>query len=271
MSSGGNLFYYHGDMLGSIANMTDAGGDSQWTYSYEPFGTLKTETEDETGAPENPIRFAGELEDETGLYHLRARQYDSAMGRFLSADPARSCAAQPAVSSYAYAADRPTALVDPSGMTVVPLDGGLKLRRLASSPQRYGNGCGPGGKWWIIPKEKIIPDSDFLFGSFDFSDACAEHDRCYGRQWGRIRLVCDDQFHRLARESCGDNDPWWNPRGWISNAKKEVCRKVADWYYDGVRRWGKQTFVDNQVKVCPYAIDVKGVAACITDATSRSD
>lgn len=63
------------------------------------------------------LRFAGELRDsDTGLYHLRARQYDPATGRFLTTDPLAPKLSEPYPSTYVYAGNRPTALVDPSGM-----------------------------------------------------------------------------------------------------------------------------------------------------------
>jgi RHS repeat-associated protein len=133
MTTGGNLFYYHTDMLGSVAHLTDSSGDSQWTYGYEPYGAVKTETQDDAGAPANPIRFTGELQDETGLTHLRARQYDSTTGRFLSLDPLAPRAASASVSSYAYVSNRPTAFVDPGGLTSVPIDAGTSRQLLVSS------------------------------------------------------------------------------------------------------------------------------------------
>jgi len=37
--------------------------------------------------PANFMKFTGEYLDPTGLYHLRARQYDPAIGRFLRKAP----------------------------------------------------------------------------------------------------------------------------------------------------------------------------------------
>ena len=42
-------------------------GVKQWTEVYEPFGTVRTESQDVTGAPTNPMKFAGEYLDTTGL------------------------------------------------------------------------------------------------------------------------------------------------------------------------------------------------------------
>lgn len=117
MDAGGSTSYLHYDGLGSVTNLTSPTGGSQWKYSYEPFGSVRTETQDDPGAPANVLRFAGELRDsDTGLYHLRARQYDPATARFLTTDPLAPKLSEPYPSTYVYANNRPTALIDPSGM-----------------------------------------------------------------------------------------------------------------------------------------------------------
>jgi RHS repeat-associated protein len=116
MTTGAGPFYYHHDGLGSVANLTSAAGTPQWTYTYEPFGSLKSEVNNDPTAPTNLVRFTGELIDTpTMLYHLRARQFDPSTGRFLSLDPAAPTPFAPYVSPYAYVNDRPTVFTDPSG------------------------------------------------------------------------------------------------------------------------------------------------------------
>jgi RHS repeat-associated protein len=116
MNTGTTPFYYHHDPLGSVANLTSSTGASQWTYAYEPYGATRTETKNNTKAPANFMKFAGEYLDPTGLYHLRARQYDAANGRFLTTDPLPAQLTDAYVSSYVYASDKPTTLIDPSGL-----------------------------------------------------------------------------------------------------------------------------------------------------------
>lgn len=86
MSSGGNTYYYHYDVLGSVGNVSSASGVTEWTESYDPYGATRAETKNDPSAASNPMKFAGEYEDATGLYYLRARQYDAATG-FLTLDP----------------------------------------------------------------------------------------------------------------------------------------------------------------------------------------
>jgi RHS repeat-associated protein len=117
MTSSGAASYYHYDAIGSVANLTSSAGATQWTWAYEPFGAIRTETKASGTQPTNFMKFAGEYLDPTGLYHLRARQYDPARGRFMQRDPAEPDSGSPLLSSYVYAANRPTVYVDPSGAT----------------------------------------------------------------------------------------------------------------------------------------------------------
>jgi RHS repeat-associated protein len=119
MTTSAGPFYYHHDGLGSVANLTSAAGTPQWTYTYEPFGSLKSEVNNDPTAPTNLMRFTGQyFEAATGLYHLRARQYDPATGRFLSPDPVSPRTDTSYIGSYVYAANRPTVFTDPSGACV---------------------------------------------------------------------------------------------------------------------------------------------------------
>ena len=113
LDPGEEAFTYQHDALGSVVGLADASGDVEATYDYEPFG----EDASPPGGPVNPMRFTGEYaDDDTGLYHLRARQYDPGVGRFLSTDPLAPALTDPYVSAYVYANNRPTYGVDPSGL-----------------------------------------------------------------------------------------------------------------------------------------------------------
>jgi RHS repeat-associated protein len=140
MTAAGTAYYYHYDNVGSIANVTSAAGASEWTDVYEPFGAIRAETKNDTNAPPNFMKFAGEYADTTGLYYLRARQYDAGTGRLLQLDPAEPDQTVPSVSAYVYAADRPTVLTDPSGMTVTSSTAGLDAQLTVGTPAAYGVG-----------------------------------------------------------------------------------------------------------------------------------
>jgi len=104
--------YYHEDRLGSVVGQSSRSGAVESRYDYRPYGESARR-----GDGRNPMRFTGEyLDESTGLYHLRARDYDPELGRFLQPDPLPLGPTAPYVSPYAYAYNRPTYFVDPSGM-----------------------------------------------------------------------------------------------------------------------------------------------------------
>lgn len=108
--------YYHHDHLGSTRAVTDAGGDLDWTYDYEPYGAERTTTKHDDLAPDNRLRYTGQYQDPTLLYHLRARQYEPDTGRFTATDPVPAPLGTPHSNAYGYVNQRPTFGTDPSGL-----------------------------------------------------------------------------------------------------------------------------------------------------------
>ena len=135
-TAGSNTSYFLYDGLGSVANLVSSTGSTQWTWSYEPFGPTRTEQKANGNQPDVSMRFAGEYLDPTGLYHLRARQYDPASGRFLGRDPIPGPPADPYVSAYVYADNAPTVLLDPSGEFPCPRSICDPLKQLARGISR---------------------------------------------------------------------------------------------------------------------------------------
>jgi RHS repeat-associated protein len=119
LDTGGNPFYFHYDGLGSVVNLTNSTGVTQWTYTYLPYGGVRTETKNQNQAPDNVLRFTGEVLDPTGLYQLRARSYDPSTGRFVSLDPVAPGPTDPYVSAYVYVDGNPIRYTDPSGRCLV--------------------------------------------------------------------------------------------------------------------------------------------------------
>ena len=108
------LYNAHGDvvMLLDAATGTVAG-----TYRYDAFGNVILET----GTPENSITYAGyQYDEETGLYYLNARYYDSATARFLTEDTYRGSYQDPlSLNRYTYCHNNPIAYTDPSGHFII--------------------------------------------------------------------------------------------------------------------------------------------------------
>lgn len=110
----GRTAYYSTDTLGSVTELSSAAGTSLGRFDRGPFGEAETATGVSPSAAGDPFACTGEYRDPaTGLYNLRARNYDSATGRFLAPDP---LGPQDSASTYAYVANNPLGYVDPSGM-----------------------------------------------------------------------------------------------------------------------------------------------------------
>ena len=114
-------YWYHHDGLGSVTDVTSATGASLAWTEYTPFGAPRA-TAATSQAPVDLFRFTGEYRDgTTGLYHLRARQYDPSTGRFTAVDPISPGVGDPYVGAYGYVGNNPVRWTDPSGRCPVTL------------------------------------------------------------------------------------------------------------------------------------------------------
>lgn len=112
----GTIHYYHGDYRSSTIAMTDADGVMTHKYAYGPYGELWASEKPEGEEDLNPFRYVGgqgvQYESDN-LYFMRARYYDTEVGRFLSEDPIW------AVNLYGYAGENPINNLDPNGLSWV--------------------------------------------------------------------------------------------------------------------------------------------------------
>jgi RHS repeat-associated protein len=129
--------------------VTDHHGTASATVSNDGKQTVNRQRTMPFGANRgsNPTAWAGDkgfvggTKDNTGLTHLGAREYDPALGRFISVDPLMNMADPPSWDGYGYSGNSPIVKADPTGLD--PCVGG-------------GGGChhdstDPGGAGWGGP------------------------------------------------------------------------------------------------------------------------
>jgi RHS repeat-associated protein len=112
-------FFHQYDGLGSVVGLTNADGNLKQRYTYDAWGeTLHIMGSREIGT-KNKFQFTGEaLDPATRLYYLRARYYDSTVGRFISRDVLPGFIAIPLSSNrYQYSLGNPIRYTDPSGLS----------------------------------------------------------------------------------------------------------------------------------------------------------
>lgn len=106
--------YYLPDAQGSTRALTDNLGSVTDTYAYNAYGDLFAQS----GTTPNPYLYTGQRFDAaTDTYYLRAREYDPAVGRFLSRDTWTVDTWHPVeLNRYVYAANDPINRQDPLGL-----------------------------------------------------------------------------------------------------------------------------------------------------------
>ena len=130
-NSGKNIYYYYGvdglygfrigeddyfykkNLQGDITDIYHEDGTKYASYEYDAWGNC-TITLDTNGIGTlNPFRYRGYYYDsETGLYYLKSRYYDPAVGRFINADNIFDRRSILGYNLYAYCLNNPSNRVD---------------------------------------------------------------------------------------------------------------------------------------------------------------
>ncbi len=101
------------DQLGTVFTVADLSGSSVQEVLYDSFGVMIQNSHPELALP---LGFAGGLYDsDTGLIHFGYREYDPAIGRFISPDPLGYAGGD--VDLYGYCGDDPVNFVDRLGLS----------------------------------------------------------------------------------------------------------------------------------------------------------
>jgi RHS repeat-associated protein len=103
-------YYYTRDHLGSIRELTDAGGVLHVRYDYDPYGR-RTKV---SGDMDADFGFTGHYYHTASGVHLAlSRGYDAEVGRWLNRDPIRE---KGGINVYGYVQNSPVNRVDPLGL-----------------------------------------------------------------------------------------------------------------------------------------------------------
>jgi RHS repeat-associated protein len=186
LDANGDPIYYLTDSMGSVIGLVDGNGDRVSRIIYDGFGEVKSG--DDGTSLGGEFRFQGQwLETESGLYYMRARDYDAKTGLFLSRD-AIDVQQQDveAFNPYQFAYNNPFVFSDPSGFfTISELGAAQNIQNtLSASVQRY---AGARAKDYVLQKlgdsfgnivastfNAFLPGSTALFDmlkqGYDFED-----------------------------------------------------------------------------------------------------
>jgi RHS repeat-associated protein len=121
LDANGNAVYYLTDAMGTVIGLANSSGQSTGKFLYDAFGNVLSQVGGANTAAGGDFRFQGQwLEQESGLYHFRARDYDPKTGLFLSRDPVDIIEMEPeSFNPYQFVYNNPYVYSDPTGMFTI--------------------------------------------------------------------------------------------------------------------------------------------------------
>ena len=155
--------YLLSDRNGTATTAVDASTKAVTRRKFTPFGEARGTTPSLWPGEKGFV--GGTLDESTGLTHLGAREYDPALGRFISVDPLMDTADSAALHPYAYAGNSPITFSDPTGLRLADCAGGWN--ECGPGPVHTGGGGGggnSGGDSYIppppAPPTRTVSESD---------------------------------------------------------------------------------------------------------------
>ena len=161
--------YYLTDEQGSVRYVLDAAGNVQNDYRYDAFGQRIAGQEN---IP-NRLRYNAQIEDDlTGLYYLRARYYNTGIGRFTQEDVIYN----DGLNLYAYCSSNPVMYSDPSGFAKKPCK------------SKVGGECGSeNGRatdFYVTPNGEVVPATGYRYMDSKYAEQTMESMSAPGSYFG---------------------------------------------------------------------------------------
>ncbi len=129
----GSGYFYTGDHIGSIREMTDGSGVIQAQYSFDPYG----QTSKNQGSLDSDTLFAGYYSHlRSGLLCTHSRAYNPNLARFISRDSIEETGG---TNLYDYVSNAPISRRDPMGTAWYSLSEFAK--KIKADPSALTNGC----------------------------------------------------------------------------------------------------------------------------------
>ncbi len=139
IDASGNRHFYHYNNRGDTVALTDASGEITDSYAYDEYGKVANST----GTTENPFTFVGQfgvMDDGNDSYFMRARFYDSEVGRFLSEDSIGFAGGD--LNLYGYVDGNPVMGIDPDGLMSRRMEMGLAFGSAGALVGSFGTPVG---------------------------------------------------------------------------------------------------------------------------------
>jgi RHS repeat-associated protein len=138
LDANGEPIYYLTDSMGSVIGLVDGNGDRVSRIIYDGFGEVKSG--DDGTSLGGDFRFQGQwLETESGLYYMRARDYDATTGLFLSRDAVDvQEQSVEAFNPYQFAYNNPFVFSDPTGLfSITEINATLNVQNALTTLRTY--------------------------------------------------------------------------------------------------------------------------------------
>ncbi|TXS63803.1 RHS repeat protein [Streptomyces sp. sk2.1] len=203
-----------------------------------PFGQLRTTQSAAFGTR----GFVGGTNDPTGLTHLGAREYDPALGRFLSVDPIIDTNDPAQMNAYSYAHNNPLTKSDPDGLRPDGPAGGASYNDDAWARDR-GMDAGyvlKGSKWVWQQKPMKDPESQFLYAAYRQNTSGYLINDYYAKQRAnkaaqyRAQAKLAEQRRKAEAERRKKDSIWGKIKGGFNKARDFVNDNPKFFGYLGV-------------------------------------